>query len=220
MDGTPVPDMTDQILQEKYHIAPSKEGFLQALQHESSDVRSFAAIRLAAGGNKDAVPPILAALTVETVSGARIILATAVAQLGADEGMDALKTMCGDPKWSPTLRIAAAQSMLGNLGREDCLAEVVGVLREPGDDVQAVGIALSLLPRFKRVPPGQMEDIRHLSASYLKSPTPALRVAASHYIAKARDASAASELRVALRIEYDETVRRAVAADLSTIDPA
>jgi HEAT repeat protein len=215
--STPTPDMTDQLLQEKYHIAPSKEGFLQALQHESPDVRSFAAIRLAAAGQKDAVQPILAALTLETVVGNKIILATAAAQLGADEGVNALKTMCGDQKWSPGLRMTAAQSMIGNLGREDCLPEIVGVLGSSGDDIQAVVVALNLLPRFKQVSAGEMEDIRRISAAYLKSPTAAIRMAASQYIAKVGDLWAASQLKAALQIESDEAIRRIMAAGLSTI---
>jgi hypothetical protein len=53
----PVPDLDEGVLQAKYHIAPTKEGLLAALHHEQAVVRSFAATKLAADGDKDAVRP-------------------------------------------------------------------------------------------------------------------------------------------------------------------
>ena len=77
-----VVDLDDRTLQEKYHIPPTTPGFLTALHHERSDVRSFAALRLAVEGQRDAIPAILAALSAETFPGAKISIATAAAELG------------------------------------------------------------------------------------------------------------------------------------------
>src|ERR1700678_138324 len=106
------PDMDERTLQEKYHIALTEEGLIGALQHQEPAVRSFVAMRLAYDGHKAAVRPILDALAVEKIDGNKMGLATAAAQLGSDEGLNALKSMCEDRSWSPTMRVLAAQSMV------------------------------------------------------------------------------------------------------------
>ena len=110
--GVPVPDMDERTLQEKYHIAPTEEGLIGALQHQLPVVRDFAAMRLAESGDKAMIRPILAALAEENLEGSKIILATAAAKLGAAEGFDALKNMCDDRISSPVPRMSAAQSLL------------------------------------------------------------------------------------------------------------
>src|SRR5580704_8053631 len=150
------PDMDERTLQEKYHIALTEEGFIGALQHQDSAVRTFAAMRLAYDGDKAAVRPILDALKVEKIDGDRIILATAAAQLGSDEGLNTLKSMCEERSWSPTVRMIAAQSMILDLGRQECLFDIVEVLRSADaspDDYSAAIIALNVLAfnRFKQM---------------------------------------------------------------------
>ena len=213
-EGNPVPHLDERALQEKYHIAPTKEGLLAALHHERSDVRSFAAIKLASDQEKDAVPAILAALTAETVPGGKIILATAAAQLGSDEAFEALTQMCDDPSWSPVLRMSAAQSMLGNLGREGCLVGILAVLRSPGDDFQAPMMALTLLPRFKNVPPSEREQIKGFAAMYLRNRNGVLRMTAAHLMRELGDSWAISELQTALAAESDESVQHVIAYEL------
>jgi HEAT repeat protein len=216
IDSTPVPDMTERVLQDKYHIAPTKAGLLGALRHERSEVRSFAAMKLAADGQTDAIPSILAALTAETLEGVKITLATAAAQLGAEDGTNALKNMCEDQSWAPTLRMIAAQSMMNNLNGEACLTGVLGVLRSPGDN-QAAVIGLSLLPRFKHVSAMDLQEVRDIGGRYLKNEAPELRIAASHVLREVGDSLAASQLRAALATESDDRVRRLMATDLSSI---
>ncbi len=76
--------------------------------------------------------------------------------------------------------MGAAQSMVSFLGRQDCLPDVLEVLRSEPDDHQASFGALNLLTynRFKQIPPRQLDEIRELSAMYLKSPAAELRIAA------------------------------------------
>src|SRR2546422_259484 len=85
----PEPDMDERALEEKYHIAPTKEGLLAALHHAVPAVRSFAAFKLSNDRQMDAVAPILAALAAETIPGVKIILATSATRLGSDEGAEA-----------------------------------------------------------------------------------------------------------------------------------
>jgi HEAT repeat protein len=232
VDGKPVPDMDERVLQEKYHIVPNKEGLLGALRHERGEVRTFAALRLAADGQKDAIPPILAALTVETIEGVKINLAIAAAQLGAEDGMNALKSMCEDPSWSPGLRMIAAQGVICFFGGEaapssqtalqGCLASAWSVLRSPGDnppgDNQAAVMAMNLVARIRQVPPTQRQEIRDIGAMYLRDQAPELRMAASRFIREmAGDSWAVSQLRAALDVEREEAIKMVIARDLAAI---
>lgn len=160
--AAPVPDMDEQTLQEKYHIAPTEAGLIGALRHQEGVVREFAAIKLANDGDKAAIRPILDALAAEKVEGVKISLATAVARLGVPEGFNALRSMCEDRSWSPTLRMDAAQSMVLGLGRQECFSDILDVFRSEPDDHQAIPMALNLLPSFKHIPPSQLDEVRGL----------------------------------------------------------
>lgn len=214
------PDSVEHILQERYHIALTEEGLLGALQRGPSEVRGLAAISLADHGYKDAIGAIMDALSTETLQGAKIGLAVAAGQLGSEQGLSALKGMCGDRSWQPGLRMYAADSMLGFAGREDCLSDVLDVLRS-GDptpeDRQGVLQALSLLKRFKHITAGQLDEIRELSASYLKSQAPELRTAAGQCVRDVGGPWAISQLRAAIDAERDESVRVSLRQDLGSI---
>lgn len=218
------PDLNDeQTLQEKYHIVPTEEGLLGALRHESPEVRSFVALRLAARGDKDAISPILAALAAEDLGGVKITQAAAAAELGSAEGFNALKSMCEDRSWSPSMRMVAAQTMVTVVGREECLSDILDVLRLGSDDGQASFddrqaslIALNLLTygRFKQVTPAELDEMRAASAPYLRSQDSGVRMAAGMCVRDLGGPRAISQLRAAIGVERDEAVRNSLAKDL------
>jgi hypothetical protein len=215
--GPPEQVFDERTLQEKYHIAPTEEGLIGALQHQLPVVRDFAAMRLAESGDKAMIRPILAALAEENLEGSKIILATAAAKLGAAEGFDALKNMCDDRISSPVPRMSAAQSLLLNLGRQECLSDMLEVLWSPTDHHGADFMALNLLSQLKQMPPSQLEEIRNLSTVYLKSPASELRMAASHLIRVLGGPWAVSQLQAALDAEHEENVRTYIAKELSSL---
>ncbi|HEX4137947.1 MAG TPA: HEAT repeat domain-containing protein [Bryobacteraceae bacterium] len=217
--GPPKPDMDERTLQEKYHIAANEEGLIGALQHQDQAVRDFAAIRLANDGDKVAIRPILDALSAEKVDGVRIIQAASAARLGSTEGFDALKSMCEDQTWSPTMRMVAAQTMINVVGHQECLADVLDVLRSQPEDHQASSMALNLLTfnRFRQIPPNQADEIRNLCANYLKSPASELRMAAGGCIRDQGGPWAISQLRAAIDAEGEQAVRNSLEKDLLSV---
>lgn len=96
---------------------------------------------------------------------------------------DALKNMCEDRSSFPALRMGAAQTMVRIVGRDECLSDVLDMLRS-GDAVEegysAVTVALNLLTYsgYKRIPPDQIDETRSLCARYLKNENPGLRMLA------------------------------------------
>jgi hypothetical protein len=120
---------------------------------------------------------------------------------------------------SPTFRMDAAQSMVFGLGREDCLSDVLEVLRSAlaPDDFEAPVIALNLLPRFRQVSPSQLDEMRDLAAVYLKSPQSAYRMVASQCVRDLGGPWAISQLRAALDAEREEGIRSSIAKDLFSV---
>jgi HEAT repeat protein len=215
-DGKPVSDMDDHTMQEKYHIAPTMEAWMGALQHADPTVRTFAAWRLAESGYTAAVPSILAAIATDPVPGDRISFAAAAAKLGAEGGVAALEGMCRDPNWSPGLRMSAAETML-MAGGEGCLGEVIEVLRSRKDD-QATVQALYMITRFHHATPAQVTETRAALAACLGSESPGVRTGASYALRQAGATWAVELLRTAVEAERDDSVRRILATDLAHIE--
>jgi hypothetical protein len=215
--GVPRPDLDERTLQEKYHIASTEEGLIGALQHQEPVVRSFAAMKLGDDGDKAAIRPIMDALAAEMVDHVKIIQATSAARLGSAEGFNALMSMCEDRSWSPGMRVTAAQNMVNFLGRQECLPDIIDALRSAPDDHDSIVGALSLFPRFKQLPPSQLDEIRDLSAMYLKSQDSSFRILASQCVRHLGGPWAISELRAALDAERDENVRKVIAHELVSV---
>lgn len=216
-NGPPKPDMDEQTLQQKYNIAPTEEGLIGALQHKESLVRTFAAIDLANKGDKAAIRPILDALAAETVDRVKVVQATSAARLGAAEGFGALKNMCEDQSWSPRMRMTAATSMVNIAGRQECLSDVIDVLRAAPDDHDTPIEALHLLPKFKQILANRLDEVRDLSASYLNSRDLGIRIAAGQCVRDLGGPWAISRLRAAIDAEQNEAVRNLLAKDLVSV---
>lgn len=216
-NGPPVPDMNEQTLQQRYNIAPTEEGLIGTLQHQDPLVRTFAAIDLANKGDKAAIRPILDALAAETVDRVKVVQATSAARLGAAEAFGALKSMCEDKSWSPWMRVTAAQGMVNIAGRQECLSDVIDVLRSAPDDHDTAVAALSLLPKFKQIPMSRLDEVRDLSASYLNSRDLAIRIAAGQCVRDLGGPWAISRLRAAIDAEQNEAVRNLLAKDLVSV---
>lgn len=222
ISGQPKPDVDEQILQEKYHIAPTAEGLIGALQHQDRAVRQFAAMKLSIDGDKAAIRPILDALAVEKDDATRVTQAAAAARLESDEGFDALKNMCEDRSSSPVQRMLAAQTMVQVVGREECLSDVLEVLRPEdtaGEHFPAATMALNLLTYsgYKQIPPGQLDEVRVLCARYLKNENPGLRMLAGMCIRDQGGPWAISQLRAAIDAELAEGVRNSLEKDLLSV---
>lgn len=222
ISGLPREDLDEKLLQEKYHIAPTEQGLIGALQHPSGSVRIFAAMKLALDGDKAAIRPILDALAVEKAESIRITQAAAAAELGSEEGSDFLKNMCGDRSSSPALRMRAAQTMVQVVGREECFSDVLDVLRsgdavEEGDSAVTVALNLLTFSGYKHIPPSQLDETRLLCAGYLKNENPGLRMFAGMCIRDQGGPWAISQLRAAIAAEPAEAIRNSLEKDLLSV---
>lgn len=209
----------EKILEQKYHTPLTKDALVAALRDNLPDVRGAAAARLSFSGEKDTVPSILAALAIES-SSTKILLASSAAELGAQEGFAALRGMCRDSGWSSIHRMEAANMMVA-LNNEDCLADVLNVLRS-NDSNDAVNdpanMAVYVLLRHKHIPAEELPRIRGLAQVFLGSENPSIRAGSIDLLEKYGDSLSAEYLRGALAVEQDEAVRKAMAAALRSLE--
>jgi HEAT repeat protein len=205
-----------KILEQKYHTPLTKDALVAALRDNLPVVRGAAAARLAFSKEKDTVPSILAALAIESSTSIKILFASSAAKLGAQEGFAALRGMCRDSGWSSIDRMQAANMMV-SLKNEDCLADVLNVLRSHDNDDavnDAANMAISVLLQHKHIPAGELPAIRGLAQVFLRSENPSIRGGASDLLEKYGDSLSADYLRSALAVEQDEAVRKAMAEAL------
>jgi|ERR1700693_5117507 len=207
----------EKLLNEKYHTPLTREALLSALYDSDSSVRVLAASKLAAAGQKDVVPFILAALERESVPGARMTLALIAARLREPAGIVALEGMCGNLNWDSGLRMSAAQTM-DQLNRDDCLPDILSFLSAPDDNQAAIMALNSLHYHHDQASAEQIQEIRRFVPTFLKNADPMVRVYASEVLGKFGDSSSALDLRNALAIEHVESAMDAMSAALSVLE--
>jgi HEAT repeat protein len=214
--GIPISD-SDELLIKKYHLPLTKGALFSALHDADPGIRAQAAAKLAERGEKDALMPILNALASESYPGAKIHMALIVARLGDPAGINALKGLCGDAALSSVLRMSAAQA-LDDLGRENCLPDILGVLRSP-DDLQATDMALnSLIYHHENASPAQLQEIRHLVPIFLNDGNVVVRMKASGVLGKFGDYSSVLDLRNALAREESDSGQTAMHNALQALE--
>jgi HEAT repeat protein len=218
----PLPSL-EQML-ERRGIQLTKQGLLSALLDLRAVVRSLAARKLAQDGQRDSIPAIAAALSVEDAPGTREIMATSLASLGEEQGFAALRDMCG-ANFPAGLRRFAAEDML-ILHNEECVDDLVNVLRfvrdsAPGHPLRDNFLQVGLydLDTFApQHPTGrQQADICALAASCLASKSRDIRIAASRVLGTFGDAASAQELQRTVAVEEDHDVRARMLADVQRL---
>lgn len=199
----------------------TKDSLLAALGDSDKDVRVLAAIRLADAGEKSAVPFILRLASQEPQPFVRQGLILQAARLGFEPAVATLRDECKSGS-SQVLQMSAAQAMVAFLHNEDCLDDVLRVLRS-GDDgqadhVDAVWTAFCVLPRFQHPPASELAEIRDVGALYLRSDKSQYRSQAADILQRFGDDASAQDLSAALSIETDPTARTAMDRSLHLLE--
>jgi len=110
-----------------------------------------------------------------------------------------------------------------DLGRNDCLADVLDVLQsartsQSVEDAQAALQAMSLIPRFKSVTPDELSQVRSIIPVYFKSKYPWVRATLVSTLRQIGDPWAAEQLRNALAAEQEAYVRASIKSALTAIE--
>lgn len=125
----------------------TKEALTAALRNPQPEVRQLAAQKLAADGDKDAIPAIMEALSKETAPINRLNIALSLAQLGEETGIATLKTICDSSMETGSIRMLAAIQMVDFLHNYSCRQDVFDILRNSHDPDAQVQ-PLSALTRY------------------------------------------------------------------------
>ena len=100
-----------------------------------------------------------------------------------------------------------------SLGHEECLGDVLDVLRLPANTQDTLGALYALAP-FKHVSAADLPEFRRLVGKSLAAADPVVRTVASYALHEIGDYWAFEQLRAALSSERDEQVRQAITAYL------
>ena len=192
----------------QHHISLTKDALLAALRNDDAEIRYLAAGQLADEHAQDAIPAIVEALKAEDMPQAKVNIAFALAQMGDERGMQALRQDCDATSLPMAYRLSAVLYLVLFLHDESCLRTVVeGYQQSPesGHRVQA----LSLIPDFKKLSANESALLRALLLSGLRDPDPGVRIEASDMLRTMGDVSAIPALEAAIAAETDVDVPHA-----------
>jgi len=208
------PPTAAQILAQ-HHVSLSRDGLVSALRSDDAEIRSLAAEQLAVQGAEDSIPSVVEALEAEKIPKTRVDIAFALAQMGDERGIRALRQDCDNTTLPMYLRLSAASYLL-YVRDQSCLRTVVEGLQpsyESGTRIQA----LSLIPRFKGLSASESAGLRVLVLKSLRDQDPAVRLVASDTIRILGDLTAIPSLEAAISAEADVEIRTQMESDLRAL---
>jgi HEAT repeat protein len=203
-----------QLLRER-NVSLTGEALLTALRNTDPQVRYLAALVLAEDKETNAIPAIADALTTEKVAETRVNMALALAQLGDENGIAALRDDCSNPELAPSLRMYAAKYLL-DVHSEGCLSSIEDVARSAKDPGARI-LALSQLARFQHASEADSDKIIRSLAIALSDKEPTVTIAASHGLSAFGSPAGVPYLQKAIAVEHDGTVRSIMQADLQRL---
>jgi HEAT repeat protein len=200
--GTPIPPVetfADGLT--RYHIELTEAALIAALQNPDGEVRSLAAAQLAVTDDRPALKAILDALEVENDIQVQVNLAGTATWLGSQRALDRLQRLCQNLNVPATARLDAAR-YVSNKELSTCYP-VVEQIAQTDHDASIRVLAIEAAMTYR----GQSEKAQALAVSALSDSDPMVRIAAVEALRFLHATGAIAELRHALEIDVDETVR-------------
>ncbi len=211
VENTRIPNVEEML--KRYGVGLSKDALIAALANPKAEIRRLAAYKLAIDKDKDAIPFIQNALSVENNGTNRVHMALDLAELGDEKGIELLKNTCSDQKVPGHLRVLAAQDML-QIGNEGCLSDVLSIAQSD-TGAQNRQVALSLLPQYfndaKRAP----AEVLNIISDRLADDSPLVRLEAAVVLSKVGSSEQAAALEEAIQKEQDPAIRARMEDELN-----
>ena len=140
-----VPTTEEQL--KKHGIGISRDELIAALSNPQADVRDLTSWQLASQKDKEAIPFIKAAASIELNGTARINMYASLIALNDQASVTLLENTCADAKAASGLRVHAAEAFLNVSKNRKCLSEVLSIAQSATEDT-ARAAALALLPNY------------------------------------------------------------------------
>jgi len=159
-------------------------------------------------------------LEVERVPRDQVNIALALGLLGDEAGSVKLRQVCSDNEFIPEFRLYAVRYSqdLHSQDESACLAATQEIMNTQSAKVSDRVTALSLLPRFASLGPGDLKVIEAISTRSLKDSDPTVRMAAAKTLSDLGLRSSARALSDAVVSEKDENVRAVLKSDLDRLE--
>jgi HEAT repeat protein len=202
-------------LLEELHVPLTTDYLLLALQSEDHVTRSLAAGELAAKGVKEAIPEIQRLLDNETEPWSRNQLALDLANLGDDEGVQMLESLCTGASKTLFIRLEAADRLHSELKQKSCPVLIVAGVNDPEFSIRIV--ALDMIPDFQDLPARQWSQLRALLWNALSDPESDVRREAAVKILELGEISAIPVVQAAIATEADANVKSEMIRSLKSL---
>lgn len=204
------------LLKQHHNIQLTQSALVEALKNENPQVRYLASQKLAEDKATEAVPAIIQALASERVPWTRMNIGFALAEMGEESGFDALENDCRNRDSGAGVRTQSAEYML-DLNRQStvCKDALLDVLQTGSNGYRMK--AASILPRFHDLSAEDSEKVFSGLVNALRDANASLRIEAGRALVEVGDRRASAELKKALVVEQEETVRLQIEEDLKIL---
>jgi len=207
----PPPKVADVLTQ--HHIALTKDALIAALHNDSAEIRGLAATQLADEGAKDAIPAIAEALEAEQVPAQKIYIAKALAYMGDQRGLQALRSDCEGTSLTMADRLTAVEYLVFDHQDESCWRTVLEAAQSR-DSYEDRLQAMTLIPSFKRLAAQQPTMFHEVILNGLRDDNTSVRIEASNALRVIGDTSAIPALEAAIVAETSPDVRSMLESNL------
>ena len=184
---------------------------IQALHNPDKEVRGLAAAELANEQVTTALPLIVRAALEEKDPQTRMNIAAAATWLGSPEGLDILKGMCADNRFSVWVRVNAARNAFDR-GDHSCFAALAQMAQSGETDTRIYGLQAASQIASKTEQEGAA--VSDLAARSLADPDIRMRLEACETLRRIDRADGIAPLRTAIQREREEIVRSQMEAAL------
>jgi HEAT repeat protein len=220
MDGKPDksalsgPPPTPRAVLQLHHVALDSDSLIAALKNADPLVRGVAAGMLAEDKETAAIPSIRMTLEGERNQQTRINIASALAELGDNEGTAALRSICLNTSALDAFRLEAAIQLRPY--SRDCVASVKDIAWSSSEPDVRLG-AMSQLQQDKESSPEDQRSLLALEVHALDDPNPTIRMVAADGLAKTGDPLVLPLLRKKMESETDEIVKSDMSRDIEAL---
>lgn len=215
LEPTSVPTIEEQL--KKYGIGIARNELIAALGNPQAVVRELACWQLASEKDKDAIPFIKTAASIELNDTARINMYASLAALGDQASINLLENTCVDAKTAPGLRVHAAEDLLNVSKNRKCLPAVLSMAQSATEDT-ARAEALTLLPNyFLKGGEAPTDEVLTAICGGLTDGSLFVRMQSTASLERIGTSRQATCLETALSQEQDETSRNAMKRVLKSL---
>ena len=190
-------------------FGPGLVSYGEALKSSDPKVRGLAAMKIVEDKQNPAIATVESALQTEKDDHAAVVIAAALASIGADSGVQRLLSICSESETPAVALSSIAYLNMLHLSAGPCVPSVLRIMQ--ASDAPDIAVATSEVPGLL----GSMSGVQKTQANQrltelLSSSDAQVRLSAADSLVRSRVSAARPAIETAARRENDPDLRRAL----------